>query len=379
MNKSHRILVFAALLMVVILARLPAQRTQETINRELGELSRALVESFDQLERRTTRNRLAVMEFENASELAREQNLGAVFAEILTDYLSENTGVFDVYERAQLDRVLQEQELALSDLADQDDPVRIGELTGVHLLVLGSVLQVGNDVQVVARLVETETGQILGSHRIMIPKDVFVEITQVLVELRNSVMLDYMLLFLEDMPVSTAAVAYRYSFSRGLSLGFQVFLGGNHGVIPTTTTKGADPFAWESSFTTAGLAVLFGLGSSSPRTLSWGVQLGPVFTAYHDETQLIEFYEGVAGPYDGGEEIDNWYTLFGGTAAVLLDISLGRSFGIYLGGQFQFFPEQSIEEQVSYKDSLDNWSIVFFSRDILFTGVVVKSGVRYSF
>jgi hypothetical protein len=126
------------------------------------------------------------------------------------------------------------------------------------------VLQVGNDVQVIARMVETETGQILVSHSIVIPKDVFVDITQYLVELRNSVMLDYILLFLEDTPVSTAAIAYRYSFSRGLSLAFQVFLGGTHGVIPTTTTVVSDPFEWESSFTTTGLAVLFGLGSSTP-------------------------------------------------------------------------------------------------------------------
>jgi len=94
-----------------------------------------------------------VLEFENGSELARQQNLGSAFSEILTNYLSENTNVFDVYERRQIDNVLREQELALSDLADQDEVIEIGKLTGAHLLVLGSVLQVGNNVQVIARLV----------------------------------------------------------------------------------------------------------------------------------------------------------------------------------------------------------------------------------
>jgi len=38
--------------------------------------------------------------------------------------------VFDVYERRQLDNVLREQEPALSDLADQDEVIEIGKLTG---------------------------------------------------------------------------------------------------------------------------------------------------------------------------------------------------------------------------------------------------------
>jgi TolB-like protein len=379
MQKVQRISVLAVLLVAMSVGPVSAQRAQDTINRQLEQLSRALVDSFNQLERRKTRNRLAVIEFENASELAREQNLGAVFAEILTNYLAENTAVFDVYERAQLDSVLREQELALSDLADPEEAIKVGEITGAHLLVLGSVLQVGNNVQVAARLVETETGRILGSPTITIPKDAFVDITQYLVELRNSVLLDYMLLFLEDNPVSTVAIAYRYSFSRGLSLAFQVFLGGNHGIIPTTTTVATDPFDWESSFTATGLAVLFGLGSASQRSVRWELQAGPALAAYHDETQLIEFVESGMGPYPGGEEFDNWYTLFGAMGGVLVDISVGRAFGVYVGGQFQFFPEQSIEEQVYYKDSMDNWSIVIFSRDISLTGAAVKTGIRYSF
>jgi hypothetical protein len=71
--------------------------------------------------------------------------------------------------------------------------------------------------------------------------------------------------------------------------------------------------------------------------------------------------------------------LFGLSGSILLDFSLSRNVGFYFGGQFQFFPEQSIEEQVWYKDSLDNWSIVIFSRDISLTGAVVKTGMRYSF
>lgn len=246
------------------------------------------------------------------------------------------------------------------------------------------MFQLGNDVQVIARLVETETGQILVSHTELIPKNVFVGITQYLVELRNSVLLDYTLLFLDDTAVSTAALAYRYSFSRGLSFAFQLFVGGNHGVIPTSTTVGSGPgteyFEWESSFTEMGLAVLFGLGSASFGAMRWELQLGPVLATYHDETGLIRFTESSVW-YDGGEEIDNWYMMFGLSGSVLLDFNLSRHVGLYLGGQFQFFPEQSIEEQVWYyiDPPVYSWSTVIFSRDITLTGGVIKAGMRYSF
>ena len=378
MPRMHRILLAAGLMVATARGSLSAQSDGETINRRLEELSRVLVESFSRLERHEFRNRLAVMEFENASELARQQNLGRAFSEILTDYLSKNAGMFDVYERGQLDSVLREQEFALSDLADPEEAIEIGKLTGAHLLVLGSVFQVGNDVQVVARMVETETGQILVSHSVVIPKEVFVDISQYLVELRNSVMLDYMFLFAADGEVSTLALAYRYSFSRGLSLAFQAFLGGNHGVIPTTTTLVSDPFEWESSFTATGLAVLFGLGSSARGPVRWELRFGPALAAYHDETLLRRFYEGGSW-YAGGEEIDNWYTLFGAMASATVDFSLSRNIGVYLGGQFQFYPEQEIEEDVYYELGGGGTGLVIFRRDISLTGAVVKAGMRYSF
>jgi len=68
MLKVHRIVVFSLLLVVLSQGRLCAQRADDTINRALERLSRALIEYFNNLERREFRNRLAVLEFENGSE-----------------------------------------------------------------------------------------------------------------------------------------------------------------------------------------------------------------------------------------------------------------------------------------------------------------------
>jgi hypothetical protein len=157
-----------------------------------------------------------------------------------------------------------------------------------------------------------------------------------------------------------------------------VFLGGNHGIISTTTALGSDPFEWESGFTATGLAVLFGLGSSAQGPVRWELRFGPALAAYHDETLLVRFYESGSW-YAGGEEIDNWYTLFGAMVSGVVDFSLSRNIGVYLGGQFQFYPEQEIEEDVYYKQGGGGTGLVIFRRDISVTGAVVKAGMRYSF
>ena len=174
------------------------------------------------------------------------------------------------------------------------------------------------------------------------------------------------------------ALAYRYAFSRGLSFAFQVHFGGSHGVIPVQTTSGPDTYDWESSFTETGMALLFGLGSSKAGTVRWQVQLGPALTAYHDETALIRFSDG-SGSDDGGEEFDNWYILFGGLAGIFLDFTVSSSFGLYLGGQFNFFTQQLIEKDVWYEDAVGAQQQVIFRRDISLSGAVVKAGLRYTF
>jgi hypothetical protein len=63
----------------------------------------------------------------------------------------------------------------------------------------------------------------------------------------------------------------------------------------------------------------------------------------------------------------------------VVDFSLSRNIGVYLGGQFQFYPEQEIEEDVYYEQGGGGTGLVIFRRDISVTGAVVKAGMRYSF
>lgn len=70
------------------------------------------------------------------------------------------TGYFHVLERRQMKKVMEEQALSLSGALDPSDAAKIGKLLTVHLIVFGSINQLGNDIVVNIRLVDVEEGRL---------------------------------------------------------------------------------------------------------------------------------------------------------------------------------------------------------------------------
>jgi TolB-like protein len=66
-------------------------------------------------------------------------------------------------DREDLKKLLDEQELNLSGLVNPAEATKVGQLTGAKLLVTGSVLQVDNNLYLVAKIIGTETSRVLGS------------------------------------------------------------------------------------------------------------------------------------------------------------------------------------------------------------------------
>ncbi|RMG63011.1 MAG: hypothetical protein D6715_11765 [Calditrichaeota bacterium] len=72
-----------------------------------------------------------------------------------------NLGRFKVVERAQLEKILEEQKLGLSGIIDARTAARIGRGLGVDAVVTGSITQSGQSVTIDARLIDAETAAIL--------------------------------------------------------------------------------------------------------------------------------------------------------------------------------------------------------------------------
>lgn len=68
---------------------------------------------------------------------------------------------FKVIERAQLEKILEEQKLGMAGIIDASTAAQIGKGIGVDGVVCGSITQGGNAVTIDARLIDTETAAII--------------------------------------------------------------------------------------------------------------------------------------------------------------------------------------------------------------------------
>jgi len=112
------------------------------------------------------KTRVAVIDFEQkAFQEFQGKQIGEIVAEWLITSLA-NTGRFEVVERAQLQKILKEQQLGISGMINQETAAKMGELLGVKVIVSGSVIQIGNTYDVNARLISVEDGSIIKAERI---------------------------------------------------------------------------------------------------------------------------------------------------------------------------------------------------------------------
>jgi curli biogenesis system outer membrane secretion channel CsgG len=144
------------------------------------------------------KKRVAVMNFDFSAVqsdivaiFGGRQDVGKGVADLLVDRLVSE-GRYSVIERKQLDKIIAEQNFSNSDRADPNSAAKLGRLLGVDAIIIGSITQFGRDdkttnvggsalgglagryglggvgkrsakasVQINARLVNTDTGEIL--------------------------------------------------------------------------------------------------------------------------------------------------------------------------------------------------------------------------
>ncbi len=116
---------------------------------------------------------VAVFPFAADGELLKRK-VNVAVEELLTEKLLREPR-FRVLERGRLDDVLREQRLGLSGAMDSGTAAEVGKLAGVRLAVLGSVTRLGRSYQISARLVDTETSDVVSASIVEVPADVFDE------------------------------------------------------------------------------------------------------------------------------------------------------------------------------------------------------------
>jgi hypothetical protein len=124
---------------------------------------------------------IAVFDFESKDENVRD--LGPKVATLVNAMLSAEPQLITV-ERAELEKVLGEQELGLSGTISPGTAAKVGHLTGAKVLVTGRVFRLDKDLIIVAKVIGTETSRVFGE---MVKGTASVSITDLATELAQKI------------------------------------------------------------------------------------------------------------------------------------------------------------------------------------------------
>jgi len=119
-----------------------------------------------QLEERLS---MTVLPFEQKGQVPESS---VSFQDSLIDALV-NRNRFRIIERDRLDAILQEQNLSSTKLIDRKTALELGRLMAAQSIVTGSIIRTRTGVEIVARLIDTETAEIIST------KDVYGEVQDI--------------------------------------------------------------------------------------------------------------------------------------------------------------------------------------------------------
>ena len=114
--------------------------------------------------------RLAVVDFAERGAL-KGSDSGSIVADLVASRLKQRfRGRFEIYERMELKKIVDELELSTSDLFDnKDKAAQVGRLAKVNYLLVGSVGKLGESYVIIVRVVNVSTGKVREAEDLVAP------------------------------------------------------------------------------------------------------------------------------------------------------------------------------------------------------------------
>jgi len=160
-------LLWCGLVFTLAVGAAAALDLNRSMHRLLISLSRQYVESEEEV---FFKRPTAVLPFESSGPLAERYDVAAAVEELLRRELSLST-YFLLTERKNLERILEEVELSLTDFASSRTAVRVGEITGASLFFAGSVSETGDSFLISVRIIDVERALVLAVDSVQVPKE----------------------------------------------------------------------------------------------------------------------------------------------------------------------------------------------------------------
>ncbi|MBX7152234.1 hypothetical protein K1X84_11365 [bacterium] len=153
------------LLSTLLLAMLVTGTAWSGEPKDFSTVIKEIVDLMQETNKTGKPQRLAVVTFipTKAADIDKKNEFGEYITESLISAVGAKKNLFKLFERKRLDAVLKENDFMLSDLVDQNQAQKVGELLPIDILFSGTYTRLKNYIDVNSRLIDVVTGEILMS------------------------------------------------------------------------------------------------------------------------------------------------------------------------------------------------------------------------
>jgi TolB-like protein len=103
------------------------------------------------------KKKIAVFEFKNRGWYSNWYDISIQISDMIITKLI-NSGKFEVVERSQLDKIMEEKVLAQSGVVEESEAMQAAQLAGAELLLIGTAGTSGGNIEVDARIIDVKSG-----------------------------------------------------------------------------------------------------------------------------------------------------------------------------------------------------------------------------
>lgn len=156
---------FSICFLLAVCARNSAAQTVNSVEAGLAQLAQTISEKSSAAEL----TRIAVLPFPNADGTCSVLSTYIV-DELILSFFSLPKSNLEIVERSQIEALLAEMQMGEGGLLNPETTKKLGNLSGVGALTLGTITTIGDAIRINARLVATETGRTISAAAVTVPK-----------------------------------------------------------------------------------------------------------------------------------------------------------------------------------------------------------------